>query len=100
MSYGIILQAEARALHEAGMGKYSLFKERLLQTNATLVGVGTGLGWTFCGDEVALEFGCGGLAGLIYMWLLQTGVDRVGLRTSPPKVKPHFQYQSFCLEIG
>ena len=54
--------------------------------SSSLVGVGTGLGWTFCGDEVAREFGCGGLAGLAYMWLLQTGVDRVGLRSSTPKV--------------
>ena len=75
------MQAEARVLHEAGMGTYQQFKERLLQTNATLVGLGTGLGWTFCGDKVALEFGTGGLAGLAYMWLLQTGVDRIGLQS-------------------
>ena len=84
------LQAEARALHEAGMGRYKLFKERLLQANATLVGLGTGLGWTFCGDEVALEFGTGGLAGLAYMWLLQNGVDRIGLSTSSSKVAQFF----------
>ena len=31
----ILLQAQAKALHDAGMGKYSLFKQRLLQASPT-----------------------------------------------------------------
>ena len=65
------------------MGKYSLFKERLLQTNLSLVGIGTSLAWAIGGEDIAVNFACGGMGGLLYQWLLQKGVDGMSLNTSP-----------------
>lgn len=72
------------------MGRYSLFKERLLQANLSLVSIGTGLAWTFFGDDIAINFAAGGASGLLYQWLLQKGVDGISLSTSPlyKKVAP------------
>lgn len=77
-----MLQNQARALHEAGMGKYSQFKKRVLEANLSLVGIGTGLCWTFAGNEAALDFAYGGAGGLIYMSLLQHGADALPLQSS------------------
>lgn len=65
------------------MGKYSLFKERLLQTNLSLVGIGTSLAWAFAGEDCAINFAYGGVGGLLYQWLLQKGVDGMSVNTSP-----------------
>ena len=45
------LQSQAHALHEAGMDKYSKFKQRAIEANLSLVSLGTGLVWTFAGDD-------------------------------------------------
>lgn len=68
-------------MHEAGMGKYSQFKKRVLEANLSLVGIGTGLAWTFAGNSVALDFAYGGAGGLIYMSLLQHGADALPLNS-------------------
>lgn len=65
------------------MGKYSQFKKRVLEANLSLVGIGTGLAWTFGGDSAALDFAYGGAGGLIYMSLLQHGADSLTLSSAP-----------------
>lgn len=77
------MQNQARALHEAGMGKYSQFKKRVLEANLYLVGIGAGVAWTFGGSSIALDFACGGVAGIAYMSLLQHGTDSLALSGSP-----------------
>ena len=69
------------------MGKYSQFKKRVLEANLSLVGIGTGLAWTFVGDNAALDFACGGAGGLIYMSLLQHGADALPLNSSSLNAK-------------
>lgn len=64
------------------MGTYSQFKRRVLETNLSLVGIGTGLAWTFAGEGAALDFACGGAGGLIYMSLLQHGADALPLSST------------------
>lgn len=76
------MQNQARALHEAGMGKYSQFKKRVIEANISLVGIGTGLAWTLAGNSAALDFAYGGAGGLIYMSLLQHGTDTLALDKS------------------
>jgi len=44
-----MVQSQAHALHEAGMDKYSMFKQRAIEANLSLVSLGTGLVWTFAG---------------------------------------------------
>lgn len=66
------------------MGKYSQFKKRVLEANLSLVGIGTGLAWTFAGDGTALDFAYGGAGGLIYMSLLQHGADALPLSNASP----------------
>lgn len=63
------------------MGKYSQFKKRVLEANLSLVGIGTGLAWTFAGNSAALDFAYGGAGGLIYMSLLQHGADALPLNS-------------------
>lgn len=65
------------------MGRYSLFKARLLQVNTALVSFGAGLTWLLGGADVASDFAAGGAAGLAYQWLLQKGVDELSLTQSP-----------------
>lgn len=78
----VLTRSQAHALHEAGMDKYSMFKQRAIEANLSLVSIGTGLVWTFAGDYTALEFALGGAGGLVYNALLQKGADAVAFSDS------------------
>lgn len=69
---------ELAASRAAGLAEYQELKWFLLGTTAALVGVGTLGSKLAFGDEVGVGFAAGGLAGLLYLLLLERTVDQLG----------------------
>jgi hypothetical protein len=79
----LCIQEQAAALHSMGMMDYFELKGRLLLTTGALVATGSVISFSAGGVAAAGPFAAGGLAGLMYQYLLQQGVDAIpgGLAT-------------------
>lgn len=62
-------------LHQLSMVDYETMKLRLLMTTALLTAGGSGVAALAAGADAAVPFAIGGVAGLLYQWLLQLGAD-------------------------
>lgn len=71
----ILSKEQAAALHAMGMADYSDMKGRLLLLTALLTVGGSGIAGLWHGVEAAIPFALGGMAGLVYQFLLQLGAD-------------------------
>jgi len=74
----ILSKDQAKVLHALGMFDYDAYKGRLTVTTAALVSIGTVSATLAYGWDAAAPFAVGGLAGLIYLVLLQRSVDAIG----------------------
>ena len=79
-------QEQSLQLHEMGMRRYEDLKKRLLDFTAALVCSGILLTGLVGGPDMAYPFALGGGASVLYMRLLQKGVDALpgGLGYSLP----------------
>lgn len=71
----ILTKEEAAAVQRMSMSSYSELKHRLLLATALLTAGGSGLAAVASGVDAAIPFALGGLAGLLYQFLLQVGTD-------------------------
>lgn len=72
--------AEIAAVRAADMAQYELLKRRLLFVTAMLVIAGSGMAFLLSGEDSAIRFGLGGASGMIYLMLLQKGVDTLQVK--------------------
>ncbi|KAL6746417.1 hypothetical protein V8C86DRAFT_1524294 [Haematococcus lacustris] len=68
-------QAQASSLRAASLSAYQQLKAQLLTATALLALAGAALSGLLAGRDAALPFALGGLAGCVYQWLLQQGVE-------------------------
>lgn len=76
--------APRRAVREEGLAEYSRLKERVVGIHASLVGLGTAAAVTTGHADAATAFAAGGAVGLLYLQLLQLGVDAIPGADAPP----------------
>lgn len=69
------LQEQASALQKVSMHGYADLKKRLLLATALLTLGGSGVAAAASGTDAAVPFALGGLAGLLYQYMLQLGAD-------------------------
>lgn len=72
--------AEIAAVRAADIAQYELLKRRLLFVTAALVVAGSGMAFLISGEDSAIRFGLGGASGLVYLMLLQKGVDTLKVK--------------------
>lgn len=71
----VLTKEQAATLRRMGLNEYVELKQRLLLLTAALTVGGSSVAALASGMEAAVPFALGGLAGLVYQYLLQLGVE-------------------------